>query len=134
MQILQQKYCNQHVQKCKTDSKIVTNAYRSYNGLSANYTHVSIKHTDGNYITIGEDHTNTIEGFWSLLKRGIGIHHNVGPKHLQAYCNEFEYRNSRKITDVSRLEDAFKKVDNKRLTYAPSEAFLFKSLRLDRYR
>jgi hypothetical protein len=70
-----------------------------------------------------------------LLKRGIGIHHNVGPKHLQAYCNEFGYRyNSRKITDVSRLEDAFKKVDNKRLTYAPNEAFLFISLRLDRYR
>ncbi|MDB5136012.1 MAG: family transposase [Mucilaginibacter sp.] len=69
----------------KADSKIVTDAYRSYNGLSANYNHVTIKHTDGNYITIGDDHTNTIEGFWSLLKRGIiGIYHNVSTYQLIA--------------------------------------------------
>lgn len=89
----------------KADSKIVTDAYRSYIGLAKNFDHVSIKHTDGNYITIGEDHTNTIEGFWSLLKRGIiGIYHNVSPKHLDKYCDEFVYRyNSRKISDSERF-------------------------------
>lgn len=104
----------------KADSKIVTDAYRSYCGLSANYTHVAIKHTEGNYITIGDDHTNTIEGFWSLLKRGIiGIYHQVSPKHLHRYCHEFGYRyNSRQLKDVVRFEDAIKNVNGKRLTYA----------------
>jgi transposase-like protein len=104
----------------KADSKIVTDAYRSYCGLDKTYTHVAIKHTEGNYITVGDDHTNTIEGFWSQLKRGIiGIYHQVSPKHLHRYCHEFGFRyNSRQVKDVVRFEDAIKKVDNKRLTYA----------------
>lgn len=103
----------------KADSKVVTDAYRSYCGLSANYEHVAIKHTEGNYITVGEDHTNTIEGFWSLLKRGIiGIYHQVSPTHLHRYCHEFGYRyNTRMITDPTRFVDTFKKADNIRLTY-----------------
>jgi transposase-like protein len=102
----------------KADSKIVTDAYRSYYGLGKHYEHTAIKHTDGNYITVGDDHTNTIEGFWSQLKRGIiGIYHNVSPKHLSRYCDEFSYRyNTRGVKDVVRFEDAFKKV-NVRLTY-----------------
>jgi transposase-like protein len=101
------------------NSKVVTDAYRAYSNLAANYQHVSIKHTDGNYITIGDNHTNTIEGFWSLLKRGIiGIYHQVSPKHLHRYCNEFTFRyNSRLVKDVVRFEDAFKLVNNVRLTY-----------------
>ena len=103
----------------KPEAKIGTDAYRSYNGLSKTYNHVAIKHTEGNYVTVGEDHTNCIEGFWSLLKRGIvSIYHQVSPKHLHRYCNEFGYRyNSRQVKDVVRFEDAFKKVDNRRLTY-----------------
>lgn len=97
---------------------VVTDAYRSYNGLSAVYNHITVKHTENNYITVGDDHTNNIEGFWSLLKRGIiGIYHNVSPKHLHRYCNEFGYRyNTRNIKDVIRFEDTFKLVDI-RLTY-----------------
>jgi len=102
----------------KADSKIVTDAYRSYIGLDKDFNHVSIKHTEGNYITIGEDHTNTIEGFWSLLKRGIvGIYHNVSPKHLHKYCDEFVYRyNSRKISDSERFSISLLGAEN-RLTY-----------------
>ena len=102
------------------DATVVTDAYRSYNGLSSVYNHITVKHTENNYITVGDDHTNNIEGFWSLLKRGIiGIYHTVSPKHLHRYCNEFGYRyNTRKVSDVVRFEDAFKLVDNKRLTYA----------------
>ena len=104
----------------KPEAKIVTDSFRAYNGLSANYDHVTVKHTDGNYVTEGDDHTNCIEGFWSLLKRGIiGIYHNVSPKHLHRYCHEFGYRyNSRKVADVTRFENAFQSVNNKRLTYA----------------
>lgn len=103
----------------KADSKIVTDAYRSYLGLAATYNHISIKHTDGDYITIGDNHTNTIEGFWSLLKRGIiGIYHQVSPKYLDKYCNEFSYRyNTRLVSDVVRFEDTFKQAENIHLTY-----------------
>jgi len=102
----------------KADSKIITDAYRSYIGLNNNFTHVSIKHTDGNYVTIGEDHTNTIEGFWSLLKRGIiGIYHNVSPKHLSKYCDEFTYRyNQRLTTDSEKFSLSLLRADS-RLTY-----------------
>ncbi|MBD1364461.1 IS1595 family transposase [Mucilaginibacter sp. ZT4R22] len=104
----------------KANSKIITDAYRSYLGLSKNFDHVSIKHTDGNYITVGDEHTNTIEGFWSLLKRGIiGIYHQVSHKHLHRYCDEFSYRyNTRGVVDVIRFEDAIKRVNNARLTYS----------------
>jgi transposase-like protein len=102
------------------NATVVTDAYRSYNGLARTYNHITVKHTENNYITIGEDHTNNIEGFWSLLKRGIiGIYHYVSPKHLGRYCNEFGYRyNTRKLSDVTRFEDAFKLVHNGGLTYA----------------
>jgi len=107
------------VENVATGSKVVTDSYRSYNGLDAKFQHVSIKHTEGNYITIGEDHTNTIEGFWSLLKRGIvGIYHNVSPKHLHRYCNEFGFRyNDRLVTDPQRFFKTFNQANNVRLTY-----------------
>lgn len=42
---------------------------------------------------MGQVHTNTIEGFWSLLKRGIaGVYHSVSAKHLQTYVNEYSFR------------------------------------------
>jgi hypothetical protein len=50
-------------------------------------------HSKGNYVTDKAFHTNNIDNFRSLLKRGlIGIYHNVGPKHLHRYCNEFGFR------------------------------------------
>lgn len=103
----------------KADSKVVTDAYTAYKGLSKSFDHVSIKHTEGNYITVGDDHTNTIEGFWSLLKRGIiGIYHNVNPKHLDRYCKEFGYRfNTRLELDVDRFAQSIDKADGIRLTY-----------------
>jgi transposase-like protein len=90
----------------KPSATVVTDAYRSYNGLSTVYNHITVKHTENNYITVGEDHTNNVEGFWSLLKRGvIGIYHNVSPKHLHRYCNEFGFRyNSRKVADATCLK------------------------------
>lgn len=101
------------------NSTVITDSYRSYAGLSKSYDHITVKHSEGNYITEGEKHTNSIEGFWSQLKRGIvGIYHNVSPKHLHRYCHEFGYRyNTRKITDVVRFNEAIKLCDNKRLTY-----------------
>jgi transposase-like protein len=83
---------------------LITDTAGGYAGLNKEYHHETVNHTKDEYVR-GEYHTNGIEGYWSLLKRGIiGIYHQVSPKHLQRYCDEFSYRyNSRKITDVDRF-------------------------------
>lgn len=85
-------------------SNIITDEFRSYRGARSFYNHRFIQHSAGQYVD-GDVHTNTIEGFWSLLKRGIiGIYHHVSEKHLHRYLNEFTFRyNSRKIKDKERF-------------------------------
>ena len=86
-------------------SIIVTDEWDSYNSIRGEYKHVVIKHNEGEYVR-GAFHTNNIENFWSLLKRGIyGIYHQVSRKHLDRYCQEFAFRfNTRKIKDVDRFD------------------------------
>lgn len=77
---------------------MVTDESPSYNQLNKEYKHATVHHGKEIYV-IGAAHTNTIEGFWNLLKKQInGIHHSVSPKHLQRYCNEAAYRYNRKKT------------------------------------
>jgi transposase-like protein len=100
------------------DSIVMTDNYRGYKGLDKEYKeHKTISHTTHKYVD-GIIHTNTIEGFWSLLKRGIvGIYHHVSPEHLHRYCEEFEYRyNSRKYKDTERFGLLLSTCDG-RLTY-----------------
>jgi transposase-like protein len=104
------------------DSIMVTDAYAMYSRVGFKYDHVIINHSKGVYATTIDGnrfHTNNIENFWSLLKRGIiGIYHNVSPKHLHRYCHEFSGRyNTRKIKDNVRFEDAIKKCTKLRLKY-----------------
>lgn len=77
---------------------VFTDDFRSYNGLAARgYTHQRINHTEKVYV-VGDIHTNTIEGFWSLIKRGIGgVYHNVGRNYLQTYLNEYSFRYNRRF-------------------------------------
>ena len=74
-------------------SLIYTDDYRVYNPLKAKgYGHKRIAHSQKVYV-VGNIHTNTIEGFWSILKRSIsGVYHSVSAKHLQDYINEFTFR------------------------------------------
>jgi len=67
-------------------------------------------------------HSNTIEGVFSLLKRGVmGTFHSVSKKHLPNYLNEFEFRwNTRKLDDGQRVARAIRQVDGKRLQYRES--------------
>ena len=83
------------------------------------YNHFIINHSAGKY-AVGDIYTNTIEGFWSLLKRGIiGIYHQVSHKHLNAYCNEFTYRyNTRHTHDAVRFHESLPLAEGKRLKYA----------------
>jgi hypothetical protein len=70
----------------------------------------------------GDAHTNTIEGYFSILKRGItGVYHHVSPQHLKRYLAEFDFRyNEREalgVNDAERAKKAIEGVRGKRLTY-----------------
>lgn len=75
--------------------KIMTDEYVGYHDLGVRLAHVergTVKHNDLEYVA-GENHTNTIEGAWSLFKRSIvGSFHKVSAKHLDLYLDEFEFR------------------------------------------
>ena len=106
------------VDNVKKGSNIHTDEWNAYKGLGKYYVHTVVNHNKGEYV-IGNSHTNTIEGFWSLLKRGVvGTFHVVSKKHLQRYCDEFAYRyNNRDTTNINRFLDTLKRCDNTRLTY-----------------
>ncbi|MFL5741387.1 MAG: IS1595 family transposase [Flavisolibacter sp.] len=91
------------------DAQIITDNHPSYRSLtSEGFSHVIIKKIPFVYITEGPWHTNNMEGYWSILKRGIyGIYHQVSPKHLQRYCNETAFRyNNRKTLQDERFANA----------------------------
>jgi len=86
---------------------VFTDDFKSYNGIGARgYTHQRINHSEKVYVN-GDVHTNTIEGFWSLIKRGIGgVYHNVGRHYLQTYLNEYSFRYNRRF-DVQPMFVSF---------------------------
>lgn len=81
--------------------------------------HGSVNHSKGEYVRENFWHTNTVENYFSILKRGItGIYHHVSQKHLSRYVGEFDFRyNSRDISDADRTSSALKGITGKRLTY-----------------
>ena len=83
-------------------SLVFTDEAVTYDGIpyirGKNYRHRRIKHSARVYVQ-GDVHTNTIEGFWSLVKRGIGgVYHSVGQNYLQSYLNEYAFRYNRRET------------------------------------
>ena len=82
-------------------SLLVTDQWMGYRQLGKQYPHKVINHAQGQYV-VGAVHTNTLEGFWSIVKRGIvGTFHKVSKKYLHLYVNEFEFRyNQRLNTDI----------------------------------
>ncbi len=81
------------INEVEPGTTIYTDEMASYQPLEDNgYSHHTIPHGAKIY-AIGNVHTNTIEGFWSLVKRGIGgVYHSVSPKYLQNYVNEYAFR------------------------------------------
>lgn len=107
------------VNNVSDNAHLITDSSTMYHSLKHIYKHDSVNHAGSEYVR-GEIHTNTVEGFFGQLKRGIiGIYHYISPKHLHRYCHEFGYRwNTRKEADINRFEDTFKKADNARLKYS----------------
>lgn len=105
--------------------RILTDEHAAYPRATASFTggHQTVTHSIREYKVPGTDvHTNTIEGVFSLIKRGVmGTFHSVSKKHLPNYLNEFEFRwNTRKLDDGQRVARAIRQVDGKRLQYRES--------------
>ncbi len=104
------------------NAHMMTDDLKSYHGLDMGFAgHSTIKHSEKKYVN-GVIHTNTVEGVFSLLKRGItGSFHHVSKGHLHRYYNEFAFRyNTRTALGYSDTERAAELVlgaEGKRLTY-----------------
>lgn len=98
-------------------SKVYTDELRSYGNLGVYYQHQVINHAES-YVR-GNVHTNGLENFWSLLKRGLkGTYVSVEPFHLFRYLDEQAFRfNTRKQTDAQRFVGVLGTVTGRRVTY-----------------
>jgi transposase-like protein len=107
-------------------ASLMTDDSGLYRGMKKRFaSHDVVKHANGEYVRRSGSksiHTNTVEGFFSILKRGIvGVYHHVGKQHLHRYLNEFDFRyNSRDTSDGERALLAVKGTTGKRLMYRDS--------------
>lgn len=104
-------------------ARILTDENPSYRGIGKKFArgHAKTKHSAGEYVKPGTDiHSNTVEGFFSIVKRGIdGIYHSVSKERLPLYLNEFEFRyNRRHLEDGQRTTAAIRAAQGKRLLYS----------------
>jgi transposase-like protein len=110
------------VSQVSRDTSLMTDDAGQYRHMGNEFAkHEVVNHGINEYVR-GNAHTNTIEGYFSILKRGItGTYHHVSPQHLKRYLGEFDFRyNNRsalKIDDMTRASEALKGIKGKRLTY-----------------
>lgn len=103
-------------------STLVTDSAGQYVILGKEFKrHEAVNHEAGEYVR-GDAHTNTIEGYFSILKRGItGVYHHVSQQHLKRYLAEFDFRYNERsavgVEDAERAEKALRGTVGKRLTY-----------------
>lgn len=110
------------------ESKLFTDSASHWRNLPRGTfkTHSMVNHMAKEYVR-GEVHTNSIESFFGLLKRGlVGTYHHVSEAHLQRYCEEFAFRHSHRtslgVTDDQRTNAALRQISGKRLTYRRTHA------------
>ncbi|WP_222166260.1 IS1595 family transposase [Edaphocola aurantiacus] len=107
----------------RMDAVMMTDKYDAYNDLDEKYRgHYSVNHTKKEYVRKEDGylvHTQSIEGFWSIFKRGyIGIYHYMSKKHLQRYADEFTYRfNTRNKSPMERFMMSLQQASKARLRY-----------------
>ena len=99
-------------------SLLATDESRVYGGLTE-YNHQTVDHSRKQYV-IGAVHTNTIESFWALFKRGYhGVYHHMSKKHLQRYVDEFTFRFNRRAREMETVfsDVVLRVAGSERLTY-----------------
>lgn len=114
------------LENASTASKLMTDEAGVYPSIGLAFKgHERVMHSAGEYVRYEADrvvHTNTIEGFFSIFKRGMrGVYQKCGEQHLQRYLTEFEFRYSNRaalgVTDGARAVKLVKGIQGKRLTY-----------------
>ncbi len=103
-------------EKVEPGAKVYTDDFAGYKGLPN--PHETVKHSAREYVR-GQAHTNGIESFWSMLKRGyVGTYHWMSPKHLDRYVTEFEGRhNDRPADTLDQVRHLIHRTNGKRLRY-----------------
>ncbi len=104
------------VENTLPDTIVYTDEARAYEGMPRK--HKSVKHNVGEYVN-GQIHTNGLESFWSMFKRGyMGTYHQISPKHLNRYVNEFAGRhNNRPLDTQHQMGVMVRGMSGKRLRY-----------------
>ena len=100
------------------EATLMSDESPAYMILDKEYKREFVNHRNKQYVN-GRAYTNTLEGWFSLLKRGVtGTFHHVSEQHLDRYVDEFTFRyNNREITDAERTAKALSKIGGKRLMY-----------------
>ncbi len=121
-------------QNLSNEAVAVTDESRVYDRLADHAArHLTVNHARGEYVSQGRDpwlwediHTNTVEGYFSLFKRGMrGVYQHCSEKHLHRYLAEFDFRYSHRsalgVEDEARARKALKGIKGKRLTYKAAD-------------
>jgi len=95
----------------------MTDSFTGYSGLYG-FKHQTVNHSIGEYVR-DKAHTNGIESFWAVLKRGYcGIYHHMSAKHLHRYVNEFAFRhNTARVGTLQFINMTIANMGCKRLKY-----------------
>jgi transposase-like protein len=109
-------------QNLKRESRLMTDQARHYQAIGMTFAeHGTVNHGEHEYVR-GDIHTNTVEGYYSIFKRGMkGVYQFCSEKHLHRYLAEFDFRYSNRVRlgvdDEMRTSRALKGISGKRLTY-----------------
>ena len=110
----------------KHDTGLVTDEANHYRYVGKEFaSHGTVNHSKKEYAKAGGINTNTIEGYFSIFKRGMkGVYQHCGEQHLQRYLNEFDFRYSnRALSDFERADVAVKGAAGKRITYRRTDQY-----------
>ena len=100
-------------------AQVYSDGHGAYTPLAGEYKHAAVQHSVGTYVT-EQAHTNGIESFWSMLKRGYqGTYHRMSPKYLDRYVDEFAGRhNARPLDTIAQMCSIWRGMEGKRLRYS----------------
>jgi transposase-like protein len=106
------------------EARVMTDDAGQYQSLHKHFAHNAVNHSAGEYVSRHDNtvHTNTVEGFFSIFKRGMkGVYQHCGHNHLNRYLAEFDFRYNNRaalgVNDTDRAETLLRGVVGKRLTY-----------------